>query len=58
VVGGGDVRAGRKVNVSGLIGQRDGSEEAKRKAELFLKNIRGELTVEDMAEKLGINTNP
>lgn len=49
------MRRGRKVNVGALIESREGSEEAKRKAALFLREFTGELTMEEVAGELGVN---
>jgi transposase-like protein len=54
VVGGGDVRAGRKVNVSEIIGAREGSTVARKRAVLLLRNIAGELTMAEVARELGV----
>jgi hypothetical protein len=54
MVGGGDVRAGRKVNVSEILKAREGSTVARKRAELLLRNLSGELTMGEVARELGV----
>ena len=49
------MRAGRKVNLRELLEGRDGSDVARRRAELLMKNLKGELTMGDVARELGVN---
>ena len=49
------MRAGRKVNVRELFESRGGSELARRRALLLVKNLRGELTMAEVGRELGVN---
>jgi len=49
------VRAGRKVNLKEIIETREGSELARRRAVVLMRNLRGELTMEEVARELGLN---
>ena len=43
------------MKVDDLIGAREGSEEAKRKAALLLRELQGELSMGEVAKALGVN---
>ena len=45
----------RTVNLTALVESRDGSPEAKKRAELILKAMAGELTFDDVAHLLAIH---
>ena len=49
------MKAGRKVNIGELFESRGGSDLARRRALLLLKNLRGELTMAEVGRELGIN---
>ena len=45
----------RTVNLTELVESRDGSPEAKKRAELILKAMAGELTFDDVAHLIGVH---